>query len=82
MSRARGSVLQCARKAEVVVTPALDTCFVDGRELTRRLPLGRVADSKQKPVSATTEPLRRLGLRESSSLIHGRLNARFRALRK
>jgi hypothetical protein len=28
ISPARGSVLQCARKAEVVVTPALDTCFV------------------------------------------------------
>jgi hypothetical protein len=31
---------------------------VAGRELSHRLPLGRVADSEQKPGSATTEPVR------------------------
>jgi hypothetical protein len=37
------------------------------RDPSYRLPLRRVADREQKPGSATTEPLRCLGLRETRS---------------
>ena len=44
-----------------------DCWFVAGGELSRGLPLGRVADWKQKPGSATAEPVRCLGLPGCSS---------------
>jgi hypothetical protein len=50
-------------------------CIVAGGELSRGLLLGRVGDWEQKPGSATTGPLRCLGLRETRSQLTARSDA-------
>jgi hypothetical protein len=59
ISPARGSVLQCARKAQVVVTPALDTCFVAPAAASRALLLRPVAGTEQKQERRRARPTRR-----------------------